>query len=66
MGFSICEFHKNQRKDGHAFLMGVHKITFTFMLTSFSASPPHPHHSTYIPQMADKWQQFICNVTTVQ
>jgi len=63
---SICEFHKNQHTDGHAFLMGVHKITFTFMSTAISATPTNPHHSTYIPQMADAWQQFIYNVTTVQ
>lgn len=62
----VCEFHKNQHRDGHAFLMGVYKITFTFMPSSFSASPPHPHHSIYIPKMADAWQQFICNVTNVR
>jgi hypothetical protein len=63
---SICEFHKNQHKDGHAFLTGVHKITFMFMSAAFSAFSPNPHNSTYTPQTADAWQQVICNVTTVQ
>ena len=47
---SICEFHKIQHNDGQAFLMGVHKITFTFHVNSCfcnSHKPPPLHlHSS--------------------
>jgi hypothetical protein len=44
---NTVEFHENRHREGHTFLMGVNKITFTCVLISL-ASPSHPYCLTYI------------------
>lgn len=60
-----CEFHQNLHRAGHTVFWGVNGITFTCVPTFFSASPPHPCHSTTSPHLAEAWQYLVSTVTAV-
>jgi hypothetical protein len=52
MLMSNFEFWKNQCREGQTYLVSNNKTTLTHVLTPFSASPPHSHHSSIIPHLA--------------
>jgi len=65
MLLSNFEFWENQYRKGQTSLVSINKITLTHVLTPFSASPLHSHHSSIIPHLAKAWQHFVVTITTV-
>jgi hypothetical protein len=65
MMFSTFEFWENQCREGQTSLVSIYKITVTQVLTPFSASPFHSHHSSMIPHLAKAWQHFVVTITAV-